>query len=53
MLLVFFNFTVDNWFACAVFLTYIQSLELENLVIATPDVGGSKRASTFSKYLGH
>ena len=27
-------------------------LQLENLVIATPDVGGSKRASTFSKYLG-
>ena len=25
---------------------------LEDLVIATPDVGGSKRASTFSKYLG-
>ena len=30
---------------------YIQSLNLENLVIATPDVGGSKRASTYSKYL--
>ena len=26
--------------------------KLEELVIATPDVGGSKRASTFSKYLG-
>ena len=34
------------------FLPYIQSLKLEELVIATPDVGGSKRASTFSKYLG-
>ena len=31
---------------------FFQSLQLENLVIATPDVGGSKRASTFSKYLG-
>ena len=30
---------------------YIQSLNLENLVIATPDVGGSKRASTYAKYL--
>ena len=33
-------------------LPYIQSLNLENLVIATPDVGGSKRASTYAKYLG-
>ena len=32
-------------------LPYIQSLNLDNLVIATPDVGGSKRASTYSKYL--
>ena len=48
----FFNIPVDHLYASAVFLPYIQSLHLENLVIATPDVGGSKRASTFSKYLG-
>ena len=48
----FFNIPVDHLYASAVFLPYIQSLQLENLVIATPDVGGSKRASTFSKYLG-
>ena len=42
----------SRMYASAVFLPYIQSLQLENLVIATPDVGGSKRASTFSKYLG-
>ena len=47
-----FNIPVDHLYASAVFLPYIQSLNLENLVIATPDVGGSKRASTFSKYLG-
>ena len=47
----FFNIPVDHLYASAVFLPYIQSLNLENLVIATPDVGGSKRASTFSKYL--
>ena len=45
----FFNIPVDHLYASAVFLPYIQSLKL---VIATPDVGGSKRASTFSKYLG-
>ncbi|MCD8079036.1 MAG: ribose-phosphate pyrophosphokinase [Bacteroides sp.] len=48
----FFNIPVDHLYASAVFLPYIQSLELDNLVIATPDVGGSKRASSFSKYLG-
>ena len=48
----FFNIPVDHLYASAVFLPYIQSLQLEELVIATPDVGGSKRASTFSKYLG-
>ncbi|WP_163213076.1 ribose-phosphate pyrophosphokinase [Bacteroides sp. 519] len=48
----FFNIPVDHLYASAVFLPYIESLKLENLVIAAPDVGGSKRASTFSKYLG-
>jgi ribose-phosphate pyrophosphokinase len=47
----FFNIPVDHLYASAVFLPYIQSLKLEDLVIATPDVGGSKRASTYSKYL--
>ena len=47
----FFNVPVDHLFASSVLLPYIQSLNLENLVIATPDVGGSKRASTYSKYL--
>ena len=48
----FFNIPVDHLYASAVFLPYIESLKLQDLVIATPDVGGSKRASTFSKYLG-
>ena len=48
----FFDIPVDHLYASAVFLPYIESLKLKDLVIATPDVGGSKRASTFSKYLG-
>ena len=48
----FFNIPVDHLYASAVFLPYIQSLQLEDLVIATPDVGGTKRASSYSKYLG-
>ena len=47
----FFNVPVDHLYASSVLLPYIQSLDLKNLVIATPDVGGSKRASTYSKYL--
>ncbi len=48
----FFDVPVDHLYASGVFLPYIESLDLDELVIATPDVGGSKRASTYSKYLG-
>ena len=47
----FFDVPVDHLYASNVFVPYIQSLNIDNLVIATPDVGGSKRASTYSKYL--
>ena len=48
----FFNIPVDHLYASAVFLPYIESLNIEDLVIAAPDVGGSKRASAYAKYLG-
>lgn len=47
----FFNVPVDHLYASTIFISYIKSLNLENLVIATPDVGGSKRANSYSKYL--
>ena len=47
----FFNVPLDHLYASSVFIPYIQSLNLENLVIATPDVGGAKRANSYSKYL--
>ncbi|MCH5215768.1 MAG: ribose-phosphate pyrophosphokinase [Muribaculaceae bacterium] len=47
----FFNVPVDHLYASSVFIPYIQSLKLENLVIATPDVGGAKRANSYAKYL--
>ena len=47
----FFNVPVDHLYGSLVSLPYIQSLNLDNLVIATPDVGGSKRAALFSKKL--
>ena len=48
----FFDRPVDHLYASMVFVPYIQSLNLKDLVIATPDIGGSKRASTYSKCLG-
>ena len=47
----FFDVPVDHLYASTVMLPYIKSLNLENLVIAAPDIGGSKRASTYAKYL--
>ncbi len=48
----FFDIPVDHLYASMVFIPYINSLNLDDLVIATPDVGGSKRASAYAKCLG-
>ncbi|EFM02824.1 MAG: ribose-phosphate pyrophosphokinase [Hoylesella marshii] len=48
----FFNVPVDHLYASGVILPYLQSLKLKDIVIASPDVGGSKRANTYAKYLG-
>ncbi len=47
----FFDVPVDHLYASTVFIPYIQSLNLKDLVIATPDVGGAKRANSYAKYL--
>lgn len=47
----FFDVPVDHLYGSSVFLEEIKNLETENLVIATPDVGGTKRANTYAKYL--
>lgn len=48
----FFNVPVDHLYASALFVDYIKGLNRDNLVIATPDVGGTKRASSYAKYFG-
>lgn len=49
----FFNVPVDHLYASTIFVKYIQNnMDLKNLIIASPDVGGSKRAGSYSKYLG-
>ena len=45
----FFEKPVDHLFASTIFLPYLQDLGLENLTIASPDMGGSKRAYAYSK----
>ena len=47
----FFEKPVDHMFASTIFLPYLQSLNLDNLTIASPDMGGSKRAYAYSKAL--
>ncbi|MDR1544657.1 MAG: ribose-phosphate pyrophosphokinase [Prevotellaceae bacterium] len=47
----FFNIPVDHLYASTIFIPFIKSLNLENLVIASPDVGGSKRANSYAKHL--
>ena len=49
----FFNVPVDHLYASTVFVDYLRkSSDLENTVIATPDVGGAKRANSYAKFLG-
>ena len=47
----FFEKPVDHLFASTIFLPYLRDLNLKNLTIASPDMGGSKRAYAYSKAL--
>ena len=47
----FFEKPVDHLFASTIFLPYLKSLNLDNLTVASPDMGGSKRAYAYSKAL--
>ncbi len=47
----FFEKPVDHLFASTIFLPHLKKLNLPNLCIASPDMGGSKRAYTYSKAL--
>lgn len=47
----FFNVPVDHLYASTLFIPYIKSLQIEDLAIASPDVGGSKRVGSYSKHM--
>lgn len=48
----FFDIPVDHFDGASIFVPYIHSLNLENLIIASPDVGGVKRARNYAKHFG-
>ena len=47
----FFDVPVDHLYASGVFVPYLKSLEIENLSVAAPDMGGAKRANAYASYL--
>ena len=47
----FFDVPVDHLYSSRLFIPYIQSLNLPNLTIASPDMGGSNRANTYARFL--
>lgn len=47
----FFDVPVDHLYASSIFVPYIKSLELDNLIIASPDMGGTKRANAYARFL--
>ena len=46
----FFDIPVDHLYASTMFVPDIASLNLKDMVIASPDVGGAKRANSYAKY---
>ncbi len=46
----FFDIPVDHLDGTAIFVPYIKSLDLKNLIFASPDVGGTARARAFAKH---
>ncbi len=47
----FFDIPVDHVYASRVFLPMIDSLDLPDLAVAAPDMGGAKRANSYAKSL--
>jgi ribose-phosphate pyrophosphokinase len=47
----FFDVPVDHMYASSIFVPYVKSLNLPNLVMASPDTGGTRRAGAYAKFL--
>ena len=47
----FFDIPVDHLWASSIFIPYIQAMNLSNLSIASPDMGGAKKANVYARHL--
>jgi len=48
----FFEVPVDHLYASTIFVPYLKSQNIPDLLIAAPDTGGTKRANAYAKLLG-
>ncbi len=46
----FFDIPLDHLDGTSIFIPYLKSLNLDNIIFASPDVGGVKRTRTFAKF---
>lgn len=47
----FFDIPLDHLYSSAIFLDYFRKLEIPNLAIASPDVGGIRMARSYARHL--
>ena len=47
----FFDVPFDHMYASTVFVPYLKNLNLDNLIMASPDTGGAKRAAAYAKFM--
>lgn len=47
----FFDVPVDHMYASSIFVPYVKSLNLPNLILASPDTGGTRRAGAYARFL--
>ncbi|MBR3291230.1 MAG: ribose-phosphate pyrophosphokinase [Bacteroidales bacterium] len=47
----FFDIPVDHLWATSIFIPYVRAMNIENLSIASPDMGGAKKANVYAKHL--
>ncbi len=47
----FFDVPVDHLYASTIFVPYLTNMNLPNLIVASPDTGGTKRANAYAKFL--
>ena len=47
----FFDIPVDHLYASSIFLPHLKNMDLGDLILASPDTGGTRRAASYAKKL--